>query len=47
MTKKDLAAFMKEKLAQTKIASEVKTQASASGPAQKNFKPPTRPPGPI
>lgn len=25
MTKKDLAAFMKEKLAQTKIASEVKT----------------------
>jgi hypothetical protein len=37
MTKKDLAAFMKEKLAQTKISSTVTTQVSATGPAKTNF----------
>jgi hypothetical protein len=39
MTKKDMAAFMKEKLKQTKISSEAKSLQSATGPPQKNFKP--------
>ena len=50
MSKKDMAAFMKAKLSQTKISSEQKTQASASGTTQKNFKPPiqvSRPAAPI
>ena len=47
MTKKDLAAFMKQKLAQTKIGSTVTTQQSATGPSKTNFnkqKPPAAKP---
>ena len=42
MTKKDLAAFMKEKLSKTKISSEVTTQVSAIGPDKNNFKVPVK-----
>ena len=44
MTKKDLAAFMKEKLGQTKISSSVTTQVSAIGPPKTNFTKPVKPP---
>ena len=37
MTKKELQAFMKAKLAKTKITDKATTGASASGPAVKNF----------
>ena len=46
MSKQAMAAFMKAKLAQTKISSETKTAKSASGPAKTNFngpKPPQKP----
>lgn len=47
MSKKDLAAFMKAKLSQTKISNEVTTQASATGPQKSNFsKPPAAAPKP-
>lgn len=35
--KKDLQAFMKEKLAKTKIASEQMTSSTSTGPSKKNF----------
>ena len=37
MTKKELQAFMKAKLAKTKVTDSVITGASASGPQAKNF----------
>ena len=37
MTKKELQAFMKAKLAKTKVTSSATTGSSASGPATKNF----------
>lgn len=37
MSKQAMAEFMKQKLKQTKIASESKTQASAVGPSKQNF----------
>ena len=37
MTKKELQAFMKAKLAKTKVTDQVTTQASATGPGVKNF----------
>jgi hypothetical protein len=43
MTKKDLAAFMKAKLGQTKISSSVTTQVSAIGPPKTNFQKQVKP----
>lgn len=37
MNKKELQAFMKAKLAKTKVTDQVTTQASASGPTTKKF----------
>ena len=37
MTKKELQAFMKAKLAKTKVTDQVTTQASATGPGVRNF----------
>ena len=37
MSKKELQAFMKAKLAKTKVMDSAKTSTSASGPAVKNF----------
>ena len=37
MSKKELQAFMKAKLAKTKVTDQVITQASATGPGAKNF----------
>ena len=37
MTKKELQAFMKAKLAKTKVTDQVTTQASATGPSVRNF----------
>ena len=37
MTKKELQAFMKAKLAKTKVTDTVVTGAAASGPQTKNF----------
>ena len=37
MNKAQLAAFMKAKLAKTKVSGSAKTGASASGPTAKNF----------
>ena len=37
MNKKELQAFMKAKLAKTKVTDQVTTQASASGPVSKKF----------
>ena len=37
MTKKELQAFMKAKLAKTKVTDSVVTGAAASGPQAKNF----------
>jgi hypothetical protein len=46
MNKKDLAAFMKAKLAQTKVGSEMMTNKSAVGPSKQNFTKPKPPPQP-
>jgi len=37
MTKKELQAFMKAKLAKTKVTDSVITGTAASGPTTKNF----------
>ena len=43
MSKKDLAQFMKEKLAQTKVASQATTLKSATEPQKSHFVKPPKP----